>query len=162
MLFFPRRRVGGFGLWVMVGLLLAALFLATSSGNGTTAALGLVAVLSCAVLFLVAPLSTLYLARPEGLWVRWLLGWRAWPRAAIRGVGVREFRLMWRVMGLGVPGAAQGWFNERELGRVEAYVDQGSGLGVVLELADGHCVILTPADLEGFLDYLRRQGYPVA
>ncbi|MER3555631.1 MAG: hypothetical protein C4331_15185 [Meiothermus sp.] len=161
MYFAPERHFSAVFALLTLVLLGVSLYAIAQSGHPTVQWVGLITVVLVTVLLLVAPLSTLYQVTPEALKIRWLFGWLTLPRAQIQAVFEQEYRLTLRTGGIGAPGVAQGWFLERSLGSVQAYTGKGAGRGVFIQTVDGRRILLSPADLAGFVNCLRQQGYPV-
>lgn len=121
------------------------------------------AVITLAIAYLlVSPFVLTYKIEPAAIAVRGVWGgWLSFPREAVVGVEPTYFSGTARSNGLASPAIFFGEFRTRQHGETLLYGGKDEGQAVMLKLADGTQVILTPQDREGFLKAAAEQGYPL-
>lgn len=95
--------------------------------------------------------SLLYRVGPRGISVRHLFGWHHFRWDRIRDIrrlqGVRAVR----VIGAALPGYFAGTFHARGMGSLRVYATDLHGDVILIEGAGGSRVVISPADVDGFL-----------
>lgn len=89
-----------------------------------------------------------------------LSGTRTIPLDEIEDVRIVDGRLLVRLGGVGTTAYHTGTFYLRGEGKLKAYASRAKGPFVLLERTADGSVVLSPADLEGFIGELTDRGVP--
>lgn len=100
--------------------------------------------------------SLLYRVDAEGIGVRHLFGWHRFRWDRIREVRRVDRVKAFRVMGAALPGYYAGSFRARELGGVQVYATDLRGPTVLIDRVGGPKVLISPADIDRFLEGVAR------
>jgi hypothetical protein len=107
------------------------------------------------------PLIMAYYVDSDAIYIRGPFGRIILPKDQIRQVEIGEFKVKYRTLGIGTVGAVYGQFDTTPWGMVRLYGGIESGKGVVVSIRDQARVILTPTETTGFINHLRKLGFPV-
>lgn len=100
--------------------------------------------------------TLLYRVGPDGIGVRHLFGWHRYAWNRIRDVRRVTNVRAWRVFGAAMPGYYAGTFRGKGLGSLNVYATDLRGETVLIETAGGTRVLISPADVDGFMEAANR------